>query len=56
MIASDDRFRLDMEALARVVREDRDAGFNPITVCANAGAASTGAIERYGAKACAGGE
>ena len=34
-----------MEALARAVREDRDAGFNPITVCANAGAASTGAID-----------
>ncbi len=45
MIASDDRFRLDMEALARAVRDDRDAGFNPITVCANAGAASTGAID-----------
>ena len=45
MIASDDEFRLDMEALARAVREDRDAGFNPITVCANAGAASTGAID-----------
>ena len=45
MIPSDDRFRLDMEALAQVVREDRDAGFSPITVCANAGTASTGAID-----------
>ena len=45
MVASDDRFRLDMQALARALREDRDAGFNPITVCANAGAASTGAID-----------
>ena len=34
MIPSDDRFRPEMEALARAVREDRDAGFNPITVCA----------------------
>ena len=45
MIASDDRFRLDMEALTRAVSSDRDAGFNPTTVCANAGAASTGAID-----------
>ncbi len=45
MVASDGRFRLDMEALARAVADDRAAGFNPIAVCANAGASSTGAID-----------
>ena len=44
-IASDGRFRLDVDALARAVAEDRSAGFNPIAVCANAGAGSTGAID-----------
>lgn len=44
-IPCDERFRLDMEALARTVAEDRAAGFNPIAVCANAGAGSTGAID-----------
>ncbi|MCY4612100.1 MAG: aminotransferase class I/II-fold pyridoxal phosphate-dependent enzyme [Nitrospira sp.] len=44
-VGSDGRFRLDMEALARAVAEDRAAGFNPIAVCANAGAGSTGAID-----------
>ena len=45
MIPVDRRFRLDVEALARAVAEDRTAGFHPIAVCANAGAASTGAID-----------
>ena len=45
MIPVDRRFRLDMEALARAVADDRTAGFHPIAVCANAGAASTGAID-----------
>ncbi len=45
MIPSDPRTRLDMQALARAVTEDRAAGFHPIAVCANAGAASTGAID-----------
>ena len=44
-IPCDERFRLDVEALARAVVEDRAAGFNPIAVCANAGAGSTGAID-----------
>lgn len=44
-VASDERFRLDMEALARAVADDRASGFNPIAVCANAGAGSTGAID-----------
>ena len=50
-IASDGRFRLDMEALVRAVTEDRAAGFNPIAVCANAGAGSTGAIDPLDAMA-----
>ncbi len=45
MVPSDTHTRLDMEALVRAVTEDRAAGFNPIAVCANAGAASTGAID-----------
>ena len=45
MIPTDGRFRLDVAALARAVADDRAAGFNPIAVCANAGAASTGAID-----------
>ncbi len=45
MVPSDGHTRLDMEALTRAVSADRDAGFNPIAVCANAGTASTGAID-----------
>ena len=44
-VPSDDQFRLDMEALTRAVAHDRAAGFNPIIVCANGGAAGTGAID-----------
>ena len=45
MVPSNTRTRLDMQALTRAVAENRAAGFNPIAVCANAGAASTGAID-----------
>ena len=51
LIPSDERFRLDMEALARAVADDRAAGFNPIAVCATAGASSTGAIDPLAAMA-----
>ena len=44
-VATDSRFRLDMDALDRAVTEDRAAGLNPIAVCSNAGAGSTGAID-----------
>ena len=44
-ILSDERYRLDMEALGRAVADDRDAGFHPLIVCASAGAGSTGAID-----------
>ena len=45
LLPDDGHFRLDMEALAHAVAEDRAAGFHPIAVCANAGATSTGAID-----------
>ena len=45
MIPSDAYFRIDMDALARAVAEDRDAGLTPIAVAANAGTVSTGAID-----------
>ena len=44
-VESDGCFRLDMDALARAVAEDRAMGFHPIAICANAGAGSTGAID-----------
>lgn len=44
-IPTDGAFRLDMAALARAVAEDRDAGFTPMVICANAGTSSTGAID-----------
>ena len=46
MIPSDADFRMDMDALASAVADDRNAGFNPIAVAANAGTAGTGAIDR----------
>ena len=46
MIPSDADFRMDMDALARAVAADRDAGFSPIAVAANAGTTGTGAIDR----------
>ena len=45
MIPTDEDFRLDVAALARAVADDRAAGLSPIAICANAGAASTGAID-----------
>ena len=46
MVPSDADFRMDMDALARAVAADRDAGLNPIAVAANAGTVGTGAIDR----------
>ena len=45
IVPSDDRCRLDMEALARLVAQDRANGLRPIVVSANAGTSSTGAID-----------
>ncbi len=40
-----DDFRTDMHELARMVARDRDAGLQPLALCANAGTAGTGAID-----------
>ena len=45
MVPSDAHFRMDTEALAQAVAEDRDAGLSPIAVAANAGTTGTGAID-----------
>ncbi|MDE0534504.1 MAG: aminotransferase class V-fold PLP-dependent enzyme [Albidovulum sp.] len=45
VVRSDDRFRIDMEELRRRVVEDRAIGLQPMAVCANAGTASTGAVD-----------
>ena len=45
LIPSDDRFRIDPGALAEAVAHDRAAGLHPLAVCANAGTASTGAVD-----------
>ncbi len=45
LVPTDQRFRLDMDALVRAVAEDRAAGLEPIVICANAGAPSSGAID-----------
>ncbi len=45
IVPSDDRFRIDLDALARMMAADRAAGLNPIAVCANAGATATGVID-----------
>ena len=45
MVPSDADFRMDMDALATAVAEDRDAGLSPIAVAANAGTAGTGTID-----------
>ena len=45
LLPSDGQFRLDLDLLARAVADDRAAGFNPIAVCGNAGATSTGEID-----------
>ena len=42
---SDECFRLDMEALAQAVAADQAAGFKPLAICANAGTASSGAVD-----------
>ncbi len=41
----DSTFRLNMDALVRVVADDRAAGYTPMVICANAGATGNGAID-----------
>ena len=45
MIPTDGHFRMDMDALAETVAEDRAAGLSPIAVCATAGTSSSGAVD-----------
>ena len=45
IVPSDECFRLDMKSLAQAVAADREAGFNPLAICANAGTASLGAVD-----------
>ena len=51
LVPTDDAFRIDMAALARMVAEDRANGLAPVAVCANAGSASSGAVDPLGAMA-----
>jgi aromatic-L-amino-acid/L-tryptophan decarboxylase len=44
-IPTDSYYRIDLDELARAVREDRAAGLRPVAVCANAGATNTGAVD-----------
>ena len=44
-VRSDSEYRLDVSALAETVARDRAAGVHPLAVCANAGTASTGAVD-----------
>jgi glutamate/tyrosine decarboxylase-like PLP-dependent enzyme len=44
-IPTDPYYRIELDALARALRDDRAAGLSPVAVCANAGATNTGAID-----------
>ena len=45
LVPSGDDFRIDVAELSRLIREDRANGLVPLAVCANAGTASTGAVD-----------
>ena len=45
LVPSGDDFRMDVAELRRRVAEDRANGLQPMVVCANAGSASTGAVD-----------
>ena len=51
LIGSDDGFRIDLAELRRRVAEDRASGLRPVALCANAGTASTGAVDPLAALA-----
>ena len=51
LVPTDETFRIDMAALSRMVAEDRGNGLAPVAVCANAGSASSGAVDPLGAMA-----
>ncbi|MDB5692934.1 MAG: gadB [Alphaproteobacteria bacterium] len=45
MLASDADFRLPLDSLAAAIAADREAGFRPFCVVANAGTTNTGAVD-----------
>ncbi len=51
LVPTGNDFRIDLDALRRLMARDRDAGLRPVAVCANAGTASTGAIDPLAAMA-----
>lgn len=44
-IPTDDEYRMDLDALREAIRRDREAGLNPLLVCANGGATNTGVVD-----------
>lgn len=44
-IATDKRFRMDLDALRQAIREDRQAGRKPFLVAGSAGTTNTGAVD-----------
>ena len=44
-IIADDRYRLDVKALADAIRKDRQQGLTPFAVVSNAGTTNTGAVD-----------
>src|SRR6478672_5358097 len=50
-IATDERFRVRVDDLARAVAADRSAGFTPFLVVGNAGSVNTGAVDDFAALA-----
>jgi glutamate/tyrosine decarboxylase-like PLP-dependent enzyme len=51
LIETDDRFRIDLNALARAIARDRASGCQPFCVVGNAGSVNTGAIDDLAALA-----
>ena len=45
LVPTGDDFRIDVDALKRLMAHDRDVGLRPLAVCANAGTSSTGSID-----------
>ncbi|WP_276282698.1 pyridoxal phosphate-dependent decarboxylase family protein [Halorussus caseinilyticus] len=50
-IETDERFRMDVDALESAIEEDRDAGKDPLLVVGTAGTTNTGAVDDFEALA-----